>query len=76
MIIEATAYETVIKARIVARKTEDFQRALDEIKSLPEADRYYDETEHLWVIKNPERYRYVEFIKNALETRDLQGKLF
>ena len=75
MKIDAVAYDTVIKAKIISKNKVDFDQALEEIHQVSENDRHYDVETGTWTIHNPERYQTIDFVKRALETKKLQMKL-
>lgn len=73
----------MIQCHIVGESAEikvsdkDFYQDLERIKAIfLMEDRLYDEDRKVWVIKNAENYRHVNFINNAFVSGEKQIPLF
>lgn len=75
--ITGIAYDGYVEVKIVAETFLEFDKDLQLFKKLikPE-DRAYHSHKKVWVVKHPERYTRVPFIRNALLDREQQLSLF
>jgi hypothetical protein len=74
--IHVTVLHTVAEIK-VSGSIEEFSKDLDRVKTdIKPADRSFDEFRKLWVIRNPEAYGHIGYMRNALEARANQPELF
>lgn len=76
MTINAIKFQSVIEAQINASDTREWAEDFAQIKKIHADDRRFDNDKKVWVIKNPERYANVPFVKKALEQSCLYLHLF
>ena len=75
--IQATAFDTIVEVEISGRSTKewaaDFGRFCEAIRP---ADREFDRNRRAWIVRNLQNYAHVDFIANAMKSRERQSSLF
>jgi hypothetical protein len=75
--IIAIMYETVIEVEISGRTIKEFNADTTRFReAIPVSDREFHSDRKTWIVKHPEKYKDIDFIKAALANRERQLSLF